>query len=269
MFLLAVGISGGALSATFETWRPVLLPLTFLLLGGAFYSTYWRPKIAPVSASETDKPDDACCAAPSADVQATACCPPLGSKGRALNNFSKVMLWVVTVFVLVFAFFPNYVGYILGGGVTLAARHDLDKVVVKIEGMTCAACAANIENALRNVTGVAAAEVNYEKAEAVVGVPRGRQVPLAGILAAIRGAGNYAGRFANQVQWTLAIEGMTCQGCAAQLQASLSNLRGISSVSVDYDQARAVVVADLAVTEEELRKAVSSIGYFPASVTKR
>jgi len=268
LLLLAVGVSGGALSATFEAWRPVLLPITFLLLGLAFYSTYRRPKAAPVSASELDAAGDACCA-PGADVKATACCLPPGTKGFMLRKFNKVMLWVVTAFVLAFAFFPNYAGYLLGGGVTLAARHDLDKVVVKIEGMNCEACAAKIENALRNVTGVAAAEVNYEKAEAVVGVPRGHQVPRVAILAAIGGAGNYAGRFGNQVQWTFAIEGMTCQGCAAQLQSSLANLAGVSSASANYEQRRAVVVADPLVSEEKLRKAVSDAGYSLASVTKQ
>lgn len=269
LLLLAVGVSDGALSATFEAWRPVLLLVTFLLLGLAFCFTYRRTKVAPISASGLGAAGTACCATSGADVKAAACCPPPGTRGFTLRNFNKVMLWVVTIFVLAFAFFPNYVGYLLGGGGALAARHDLDKVVVKIDGMTCEACAAKIENALRNVTGVSAAEVNYEKAEAVVGVARGHQVPRAAILAAIGGAGNYAGRFAGQVQWTLAIEGMTCQGCAAQLQSSLANLRGVSSASVNYEQRRAFVVADPLVSEEKLRKAVSDAGYSLASVTKR
>ena len=37
LLLIAVGVSGGALAATFEAWRPVLLPVTFVLLGLAFY----------------------------------------------------------------------------------------------------------------------------------------------------------------------------------------------------------------------------------------
>lgn len=269
LLLLAVGVSGGALSATFEAWRTVLLPMTFLLLGLAFYSAYWRPKVVPVSARGPDAAGNACCIAPGADAKAAACCLPPGTKGFALRKFNKVMLWVVTVFVLAFAFFPNYVGYLLGGGGALAARHDLDKVVVKIDGMTCEACAVKIENALRNVAGVSAAEVNYEKAEALVGTPRGHQVPQALILAAIGGAGNYAGRFQNQVPWTLAIEGMTCQACAAQLQSVLANLPGVSSASVSYEQRRAVVLADSLVSEEKLRKAVSDAGYSLASVTKR
>ena len=46
LLLLAFGVSGGALSATFEAWRPVLLPVTFMLLGIAFFLTYRKPKKA-------------------------------------------------------------------------------------------------------------------------------------------------------------------------------------------------------------------------------
>ena len=178
------------------------------------------------------------------------------------------MLWVVTAFVLAFAFFPNYVGYLLGGGDTLAARSDLDKVVVKIEGMTCEACAASIGNGLRSVPGVAAAEVSYEKEEALVGIAKATPAPREAILKAISKAGNYTGRFTDQVRWTLAVEGMTCEGCAAGLQAKLGKIPGVSNPSVSYEQGQAVVTADPSVVTETLREAVSEAGYTVTSATR-
>jgi copper ion binding protein len=178
------------------------------------------------------------------------------------------MLWVVTVFVLAFAFFPNYAGFLLGGGDTLAARSDLDKVVVKIDGMTCEACASNIENALRRVPGVAAAEVSYERGEAVVGVPTDSQPPREAILAAVAGAGNYQGTFADHAQWTLAIEGMTCEGCAAGLRAALAKVPGVSNASVSYEEGRASVTAGSSVSEGTLRKTVSEAGYTVTTATR-
>jgi copper chaperone CopZ len=267
LLLIAVGVSGGALSATFEAWRPVLLPVTFVLLGAAFYFTYRKPKVLAATSAGTAAAGEGCCSVPEQGAAGT-CCPPENAKGVTLKKVNKVMLWVVTVFVLAFAFFPNYVGYLLAGGDTLAARTDLGKVVVKIDGMTCEACAANIENALRKVPGVAAAEVSYERREAVVGVPKDSQPPREAILAAVAGAGNYQGRFADHAQWTLAIEGMTCEGCATRLQAALTKVPGVTSASVSYEEGRARVTAGSSVSEETLRKTVSEAGYTVTSATR-
>lgn len=267
LLLVAVGVSGGALAATFEAWRPVLLPVTLLLLGVAFYFTYRRPRVA-LSAGLHSGPsgDDYCCVPEAGTVE--ACCPPGSTRGMTLKRVNKAMLWVVTAFVLAFAFFPNYVGYLLGGSDTLAMRNDLDKVVVDIEGMTCEACAASIEDSLRKVPGVAAAEVNYEKRQAVIGLPRGSQPPLEAILSAIAHAGNYHGRIAEQVQWTLAIEGMTCEGCASGLQAALYRVPGVTAASVSYEEKRAVVTTTPPVSEEVLRNAVSQAGYSVKSAAR-
>lgn len=268
LLLVAVGISGGALSATFEAWRPVLLPVTFLLLGAAFYFTYRKPKVLASSGSATGAAGDACCSVP-AQGAAEGCCPPENAKGITLRKINKVMLWIVTVFVLAFAFFPNYVGYLLSGGDTLATRNDLDKVAVGIEGMTCAACAAHIENALARLPGVAAAEVSYERREAIIGITKGSQPPRETILTAIARVGSYKGKFADQVQWTLAIEGMTCEGCVAHIQAGLSKLRGVRGASASYAAGQATVSADASVTEDALRRAISEAGYTLKSATRR
>lgn len=261
LLLLAVGISGGALSATFEAWRPVLLPVTFALLGVAFYFSYRKPKVL-ASALAGGTSGDACCSVPEPGVT-EPCCPAENAKGITLKKMNKVMLWLVTAMVLAFAFFPDYVGYLLSAG------DDLDKILVKIEGMTCEACAANIENSLRKVPGVEAAKVNYDKSEALVGVPRGDKVPQAGILSAIAGAGNYIGKFADQIQWTLAIEGMTCEGCATGLQVALSRVPGVTSASVSYDQRQARITAGLSMSEETLRKVVSEAGYTLRSISRK
>lgn len=267
LLLIAVGVSGGAVAATFEAWRPVLLPVTFALLGVAFYFTYRRSRVAGLAGSDANASGDECCRVSEAET-VEACCPPGNARGMTLKKVNKAMLWVVTAFVLAFAFFPNYVGYLLGGSDALAMRNDLDKVVVDIEGMTCEACAASIEDSLRQVPGVAAAEVNYEKRQAVIGIPRGSQPPREAILRAVARAGNYHGRIAEQVQWTLAIEGMTCEGCASGLQAALSKVRGVTAASVSYEKKRAVVTTTPFVSEEALRNAVAQAGYSVKSAAR-
>lgn len=266
LLLIAVGISGGTLSVAFEVWRPVLLPVSFVLLGVAFYFTCRKPKVAVGAASGTE---EGCCATQGTESVSEICCPPCKVKGFTLKKLNKAMLWVVAVIVLAFAFFPNYVGYLLSHGNTLAARDDFDKVAVHMDGMTCEACAANIENSLRKVPGVTAVEVSYEKSEALVGLPKGTEPPREAILAAIAAAGSFAGCFTDQIRWTLGIEGMTCEGCAAGLRAALSKVSGVTSASVSYEQGQARIAAGSSVSEEALRRTVSDAGYTLKSAAKR
>ena len=144
--LVAFGATGGALSATFEQYRLLFLAVTFLALGAAFYFTY-RPRRAVAGGNDAD---EAGCAVPSADGQSETCCPPAGAKGFTAKRLNKVMLWVVASFVLAFAFFPNYVGFLIAGGgrSSLAADAEFDKLALQVEGMTCEGCAAILVKAL-------------------------------------------------------------------------------------------------------------------------
>jgi len=63
-----------------------------------------------------------------------------------------------------------------------------DYVVLDIEGMRCAGCAANVENALNRVPGVVAARVNLLTREASVAIDP-RQVRPDDLIAAVKGRG--------------------------------------------------------------------------------
>lgn len=202
LLLIAFGISGGAVAAKFETFRPVLLPVTFALLGLAFYFAYRKSKVAVAGTGES------CClptrgeqvgATPGPAAEAQSCCPPNEVKGFTMKKLNKAMLWVVTAVVLAFAFFPNYVGYLIGGGDTLADRSEL----------------------------------------------------------------------AGQPRWTLAIEGMTCEGCAKGLQAAFSKLPGVSQAAVSYEKKEAEIAGNSSLTEEALRQVVSDTGYTMRSAMRR
>lgn len=261
LVLIAFGVSGGALSATFEAWRPVFLPLTFLLLALAFYLTYRTPG---TRAAEVRSDAGETCS--TENGQADACCPPEPESGFSIRKFNKVVLWIVTFLVLAFAFFPSYVGALIGGNAdTLAARQDLDKFSVRIDGMTCDACAVTIAEALRKVPGVTEVEVSYEHGEALIGVPKGLAAPRSEILAALSDSG-YSGRFADQIHWKLAIEGMTCAGCASLLEDSLLKVSGVQAVVVSYENGSAEITSNSTVKEEQLRRTVNEAGFSLKSV---
>jgi copper chaperone CopZ len=170
LLLVAAGISGGTLAATFGAWRPVLLPVTFALLGVAFYLTYRRPGAAN-AVSGSSAAADACCAPSRAGAEAKSCCPPERGRSR-IDRVNKVMLWVTTAIVLAFAFFPNYLGLLVGGS-GASPPTDANRFVLKIDGMTCTGCESAVRSSLLKVPGVQEAQVSYEKGEAVVSVTRG------------------------------------------------------------------------------------------------
>lgn len=149
LLLLAIGVSAAGVSSAFETFRPVFLGVAALLLGYAFYRTYFRQEVCA--------PGSSC---------------PVPRKGQ---RFNRVMLWVATGLVLVFALFPKYVGLLLaqsGGHVNVSnVPADAAPVVtLELKGMSCEACAPHVEKALRGIPGVQAATVSYAESRAKVTV---------------------------------------------------------------------------------------------------
>jgi len=184
LVLLAVGVSGAGTAATLEVYRPLFIVVTFGFLGAAFYFTY-RPKKATASAGH------GCCATEPAEGD--ACCVPAGKRPFNMMALNKVMLWVVTVLAVAFLFFPSYVGLLFGTGDDVVVTESMNRSVFQIDGMTCEGCATTVAQAIRQVPGVLAVEVSYEKKRAVVGSEAGRPVPKEKILASLKKAG-YSGR---------------------------------------------------------------------------
>lgn len=195
LLLIAFGVSGGAVAASFTAMRPVLLPITFLLLALAFYFTYRKPKPSVRGDKSASRAcdEEACCS-----VSREHSVGASYRTGRfTFRKLNKVMLWVVMVFALGLAFFPNYVGMILGAGNTRPVPNGTNVVVVDIEGMTCEACTTEVQSAIDSVPGVKNAEVSFERKEARVAITKGIRVPRAAILNAIDKVG-YKGRFRNR-----------------------------------------------------------------------
>jgi copper chaperone CopZ len=69
---------------------------------------------------------------------------------------------------------------------------------------------------------------------------------------------------------TLEVGGMTCNGCAAAVQARLATVPGVSGVTVRFPQRRAYVVCGPAVQDTALTAAVQRAGPgFLAAVTAK
>jgi copper chaperone CopZ len=190
LLLIAFGFSAAGVGSFFEEYRPFFLTAAFLLLAFAWYLTY-RPAIERAwkrfSGKVVQPSAEACCAGETSPASSQSCCPPASLRRRWFN---QVMLWVATAVVIAFAFFPSYAGILLGDGNSQKAAETTAPVVtLRIEGMTCEACAAHLQKTLAHVPGVQSASVGYSKGIARVTVDPEAPPSREALLKAVESAG--------------------------------------------------------------------------------
>ena len=167
LLLGAAGLGSLGFAATLAPYRPWFLALTAALLTVGFYFAY-RPQ-----------PTEAC-------APGQACTRPANRRNQ------RIALWVVTVLALGLATYPNWGARLVRPVVTSAATAQAATVVtLDVQGMTCSACAAEIEHELRQVPGVVQADVSFKdrRAEVRLSTPYPKAQPL---IAAVEKAGYHA-----------------------------------------------------------------------------
>jgi len=162
LLLLAFGLSGGVVAARFESWRPVMLPVTFVLLSLGWYFTL-KPR-------RTTSGDTTSCTTSAAGSK--SCCPP-EKTGFSVRKLNFVMLGIATVMTAAFAFFPNYVGALVSTGHPVESEEVTQTVFLGIKGMTCAGCEVHVVKSLESLEGVVVTEVDHRSGSAEVQVPAG------------------------------------------------------------------------------------------------
>ncbi len=130
------------------------------------------------------------------------------------------------------------------------------KIELSVTGMTCASCAAAVENDLRKIEGVTAASVNFASEKAMVEL--GKPVELKALVEAIK-----TGGYSVLLRKTdFAVKGMTCAACVATVERSLEGLYGVTEVNVNLAAERASVVYIPTIVDfGDFVKAVKDAGY--------
>ena len=138
------------------------------------------------------------------------------------------------------------------------------KIVLPIQGMTCASCANHVTRALKKVPGVADAQVNLATEKATVTFENGA-VPLQDLIQAVRDAGYDVAT----ETITLPIGGMTCASCVNHVARALKKVPGVLEVNVNLATEKATVtyIPDLA-TMADFKKAVADAGYEVLEITE-
>lgn len=140
----------------------------------------------------------------------------------------------------------------------LAAAPEGQSCAMSIGGMTCAACVAHVEKALKAAPGVVDARVNLASERAELVLAPGAD--LADLAARVTEEG-YQPRIA---RFELGVDGMTCGSCVAHVEKALKNLSGVLEVRVNLATERAFVEAlEGAVDYPALAEAVRRAGYEP------
>ncbi|CQR71821.1 Copper-exporting P-type ATPase A [Sporomusa ovata DSM 2662] len=132
-----------------------------------------------------------------------------------------------------------------------------DTVLLKIGGMSCAACASRIERGLAKLPGVDKAAVNIATEKASVTYDRS-QLSLSEIANKIEALGFTV--IKDKVD--LKISGMTCAACSGRVERSLTKLPGIASAVVNLAVEKATVTYyPNVVSVSDIKAKIESIGF--------
>ncbi len=144
----------------------------------------------------------------------------------------------------------------------------MDSQVLKIRGMTCAACAQRIEKAVRKLSGIEQANVNLASEKLFVEYDTA-SLSLTTIKEAVAKLGYEALENTSSSNVTIPIGGMTCAACAQRVDKAIRKLSGVVSVSVNFATEKATISFDpQQVRVSALREVIEKTGYKALAVSK-
>ncbi|MFQ5846914.1 MAG: heavy metal translocating P-type ATPase [Candidatus Methylomirabilales bacterium] len=130
-------------------------------------------------------------------------------------------------------------------------------IELPIEGMTCASCAAHIEETLRGLPGVQETGVNFATERATVKYEPNGADPMT-LVKAVRDAGYEV----SLEQVSLPISGMTCASCVSHVERALLGVDGVIAANVNLATEKATVTRIPATaTLAHFKQAVADAGY--------
>ncbi len=136
---------------------------------------------------------------------------------------------------------------------------ETQQLDLPISGMTCAACAARIENELRTTPGIETAHVNFATEKATLNYTP-ETLSVTQIIDHIADAGYGV----PLERLTIPISGMHCAACAGNIERALQQVDGVTEAHVNFGTEQATVSYLTTQTElSTLRQAIRSAGYEP------
>lgn len=135
----------------------------------------------------------------------------------------------------------------------------MDTKLLKIEGMTCAACAKAVERASKKLDGVNEASVNFATEKLSVSYDNSK-LSLSDIQKAVEKAGYKA--IIESTNKNLKIEGMTCAACAKVVERVTRKIDGVAESNVNFATEKLSISFDPSkVRVADIKKAIEKAGY--------
>ena len=135
----------------------------------------------------------------------------------------------------------------------------MKKDSMKIEGMTCSACANRVERVVGKLEGVEKASVNFATETLSIDYDP-NQVDRAIIEETVKKAGYQVKH--NLKQYIFDVKGMTCSACANRIEKVTSKLEGVELSSVNFATEKLTITLDEDVTNYgQIQAAVEKAGY--------
>ena len=133
----------------------------------------------------------------------------------------------------------------------------MKRIILDIEGMHCASCAANIEKGLRSQKGIIKGTINFANRKAVIEFNE-TVLDEQGVRHAIEKTGYKVA--ADIVQFK--IVGMHSTHCSELIKKTLEKKQGVRSAEVSFGNETAVVKYDSSViSQNDLKKIIKTLGY--------
>ncbi len=137
----------------------------------------------------------------------------------------------------------------------------MESKTLKINGMTCAACAKTVERVTKKLEGVSESNVNFATEKLNI-VFDDAKLGLDEIKAAIVKAGYEGSEETLLKEVSLPIQGMHCAACAKAIERAVSKLHGINTISVNFASEKAYIKYNpVSVKLSEIKQAIAKAGY--------
>ncbi|WP_443661658.1 heavy metal translocating P-type ATPase [Clostridium sp.] len=131
--------------------------------------------------------------------------------------------------------------------------------ILKVEGMTCAACAKTIERVSKKLPGVEDASVNIATEKLKISYDDSL-IKLADIQNAVEKAGYKI--LVETTNKTLKLEGMTCASCAKNIERITRKLNGVIEANVNFATEKLTVSFEPSLVKtSDIKKAIAKGGY--------
>jgi Cu+-exporting ATPase len=135
----------------------------------------------------------------------------------------------------------------------------MESKILKIEGMTCAACARTVERTSGKLPGVKSASVNFATEKLNINYDNA-VVTLSDIQKAVEKAGYRIRTETNNKIFKL--EGMTCAACAKTIEKAVRKLPGVIEANVNFAAEKLIITFDPSLVKtSDIKRSVEKAGY--------